>query len=99
MHYFTAEREKQQIKNAFQPYVPVAVVDQILHNIDNLGLGGDKPELTVLFSDIRGFTGIAEGLSPEALVQLLNDYLTQKNDKVFQQHGLLDKYIGDAIKG
>ncbi|HJW80726.1 MAG TPA: adenylate/guanylate cyclase domain-containing protein, partial [Acidiferrobacterales bacterium] len=97
VHYFTAEREKRQIKNAFQHYVPVAVVDQILHNIDNLGLGGDKRELTVLFSDIRGFTGIAEGLSPEALVQLLNDYLTQMTDKVFQHDGLLDKYIGDAI--
>ncbi|MEK7711873.1 MAG: adenylate/guanylate cyclase domain-containing protein [Pseudomonadota bacterium] len=97
VHYFTAEREKRQIKNAFQHYVPVAVVDQILHNIDNLGLGGEKRELTVLFSDIRGFTGIAEGLSPEALVQLLNDYLTQMTDKVFQHDGLLDKYIGDAI--
>ena len=97
LHYFTAEREKRQIKNAFQHYVPVAVVDQIMQNIDNLGLGGEKRELTVLFSDIRGFTGIAEGLSPEALVQLLNDYLTQMTDKVFQHDGLLDKYIGDAI--
>ena len=97
VHYFAAEREKRQIKHAFQHYVPVAVVDQILHNIDNLGLGGDKRELSVLFSDIRGFTGIAEGLSPEALVQLLNDYLTQMTDKVFQHDGLLDKYMGDAI--
>ena len=97
MHYFTAEREKRQIKNAFQHYVPVTVVDQILRNIDNLSLGGEKRELTVLFSDIRGFTGIAEGLSPEALVQLLNDYLTQMTDKVFKHNGLLDKYIGDAI--
>jgi len=97
VHYFTAEREKRQIKHAFQHYVPVAVVDQIMHNIDNLSLGGEKRELTVLFSDIRGFTGIAEDLSPEALVQLLNDYLTQMTDKVFQHDGLLDKYIGDAI--
>jgi adenylate cyclase len=95
--YFTAETEKRQIKGAFQHYVPMQVVEQIMKDIDNLSLGGEKRELTVLFSDIRGFASIAETLAPEELVKLLNVYLTQMTDKVFKHNGLLDKYIGDAI--
>lgn len=97
LKYFSTEKERRQIKGAFQRYVPAAVVDQIMGNIDNLSLGGDKRELTVLFSDLRDFTTVAETMSPEELVKLLNTYLTRMTDQVFEQHGLLDKYIGDAI--
>jgi len=95
--YFTTESEKRQIKSAFQHYVPAKLVDEITHDLSKLQLGGDKRELTVLFSDIRGFTSLAETLAPEDLVRLLNTYLTQMTDKVFLHDGLLDKYIGDAI--
>ena len=95
--YLGAERDKRQIKSAFAHYVPAAIVDEIAQSADSLALGGEKRELTVLFSDIRGFTGIAETLPPEKLVQLLNMYLTQMTEKVFAHDGLLDKYIGDAI--
>jgi adenylate cyclase len=95
--YFRTELEKRQIKSAFQFYVPAKVVDEIVRDVSKLRLGGDKRELTVLFSDIRGFTSMAETMRPEDLVTLLNSYLTQMTDKVFRNDGLLDKYIGDAV--
>jgi adenylate cyclase len=95
--YFVTETEKRQIKSAFQHYVPSKVVDEISNDITKLRLGGEKRELTVLFSDIRGFTSVAETIAPEELVKLLNIYLTQMTDNVFAHDGLLDKYIGDAI--
>jgi len=77
--------------------VSTSVVNEILRHPEQLKLGGDKKELTVLFSDIRGFTSISEGLSPEELVHLLNEYLTVMTDIVFKHEGTLDKYMGDAI--
>lgn len=95
--YLSAETGKRQIKSAFQHYVPPKVVDEIIQSVDRLRLGGEKRVLTVLFSDIRGFTSVSQSLAPEDLVQLLNVYLTEMTEKVFQYDGLLDKYIGDAI--
>ncbi|MDY6852771.1 MAG: adenylate/guanylate cyclase domain-containing protein, partial [Thermodesulfobacteriota bacterium] len=95
--YITEEREKRKIKGAFSSYVNPSVVNEMLKNPDMLKLGGDKRIATVLFSDIRGFTTISEKLDPEALVNLLNRYLTIMTDLVFKYDGLLDKYIGDAI--
>jgi len=97
LKYFSAEQDKRRIKHAFAHYVPSAVVEEIVRDVDRLALGGEKRELTVLFSDIRGFTSLAEAMPPERLVQLLNVYLTEMTDKVFAHEGLLDKYIGDAI--
>jgi adenylate cyclase len=69
----------------------------MLKDPTKLKLGGDKKDLTVLFSDIRGFTSISEKLPPEELVRLLNEYLTAMTNVVFKYEGLLDKYMGDAI--
>ncbi len=96
-HYLTEEREKKKIRGAFGYYVSDSVVNEMLKNPDKLKLGGDKKELSVLFSDIRGFTSISEAMEPEELVQLLNEYLTVMTNIVFKYEGTLDKYIGDAL--
>ncbi len=95
--YITEEREKKKIRGAFQYYLTASVINEMLKDPTKLKLGGDKKDLTVLFSDIRGFTTISEKLSPEDLVHLLNEYLTEMTNVVFKYDGLLDKYMGDAI--
>jgi len=91
----TEERDKRRIKNMFGTYVSPKVVEQILENPPELG-GVDK-ELTVFFSDIRGFTTLSESMTPQELVIILNKYLTAMTDIILEYEGTLDKYEGDAI--
>jgi len=95
--YRATKKEKQKIKEAFAKYVSTEVVDEVMKNPGQLKLGGAKKEITVFFSDIRGFTTISEGLTPERLVHLLNEYLSAMTEIVMKHKGLVDKYIGDAI--
>jgi adenylate cyclase len=95
--YISEEKEKKKIRGAFQYYLTASVINEMLKDPTKLKLGGDKKDLSVLFSDIRGFTTISEKLTPEELVSLLNEYLTAMTDIVFEYEGLLDKYMGDAI--
>lgn len=95
--YFTEERNKKQLKTTFGKYVSPAIVEEILAHPDNIELGGRKQEVTVFFSDVRGFTTISETLTPTQLGDLLNDYLTPMTEIIFENKGTLDKYIGDAI--
>jgi adenylate cyclase len=91
----TEEKDKRRIKDMFGKYVSDKVVDQILENPPELG-GVDK-DLTVFFSDIRGFTSLSEAMPPQELVNHLNLYLTAMTDLIMEYQGTLDKYVGDEI--
>ncbi len=91
------DRKGRYMKKAFSNYVSADLVAQIMKNPDSLKLGGEKREISILFSDIRGFTSLSEKLSPEDLVQVLNEYLNPMTLIVLEEKGTLDKYIGDAV--
>lgn len=95
--YFTEEKEKRQLRHAFSRYVSHTVVDKILMDPDSLKLGGTKRNLTVLFSDIKGFTSYSEKLDPQKLVAILNRYLDSMSEPILNYYGTIDKFIGDAI--
>ena len=95
--YATEEKNKRFIRTTFSHFVTKSVVDELLANPDKIKLGGEKKVCTVFFSDVAGFTTISEQLTPEELVHLLNEYLTQMTNIVFDYNGMLDKYEGDAI--
>jgi adenylate cyclase len=96
--FFSEEREKRRARETFSRFLAPAIVEDVLAKGGSVQLGGDKRVLTVLFSDIRGFTTISEKLDPHVLLELLNEYLTPMTDIVVSDHqGTLDKYIGDAI--
>jgi adenylate cyclase len=95
--YFVESRTKRQLTSLFGQYVPPELVEEMSRDPENYSMAGRKAELTVLFSDVRGFTTISEGLEPDQLAALMNEYLGAMTEIVRDNRGTLDKYIGDAI--
>ncbi|GJL86108.1 MAG: guanylate cyclase [Micavibrio sp.] len=95
--YLRTERERRQVRAAFGLYISPDFMKELTKDPDKLRLGGEIRDLTVMFSDIRRFTSISEGLAPEELIQLMNDFLTPMSDLVMQHRGTIDKYMGDAM--
>jgi adenylate cyclase len=95
--FFVESRTKRQFAELFGQYVPPELVDEMAKNPESYSMEGRNEELTVLFSDIRSFTTLSEGMDPKELAHLINTYLGAMTDIVRVQRGTLDKYIGDAI--
>ncbi|MFO1076980.1 MAG: adenylate/guanylate cyclase domain-containing protein [Planctomycetota bacterium] len=90
-------RQKRELRRAFQSYLAPEVLAEILRDPGALRLGGEQREVTLLFTDLKGFTGLAEHQAPQQLVAFLNDYFTRMCAPMLAERGVIDKFIGDAI--
>ena len=95
--YFFEGRLQKQMANLFGQYVPPQLVNKMAENPEKYGMQGQESDMTVLFSDIRGFTSISEKLTPVELTSYINEYFNTMTEIIMEQSGTLDKYIGDAI--
>ncbi|MCA9362941.1 CHASE2 domain-containing protein, partial [Candidatus Kaiserbacteria bacterium] len=97
LQYIFEANEKRFIRRGFEQYVAPSVVAELTSHPEKLTLGGEERNLSILFSDIRGFTTISEQLTPAQLMTQLNEYLEEMSEAVMDRKGLVDKYIGDAV--
>lgn len=95
--FFIESREKHQLADIFGQYIPPELVDEMGDAPAKFSLQGDSREMTVMFSDVRGFTTISESLEPEDLQRLMNEFLTSITKVIHQHRGTIDKYMGDAV--
>lgn len=95
--FLMSDRERQFVRRAFGQYLAPALVERLAGDPSALALGGQTRELTILFCDIRGFTSLSEGLDPQSLTRLLNNFLTPMTDVLLASGATIDKYIGDSI--
>ncbi len=95
--YAIETRRHQRLNNLFGQYVPPALVDEMQSESSDFGMSGESRQMTVLFSDIRGFTTLSEKLTPRQLTRLMNIYLSPMTEVIHEYRGTIDKYIGDAV--
>jgi len=95
--FLRTETERRHVRHAFGRYVAPAIVEQLAEHPERLSLGGELRNLTIMFSDIRSFTTISEGLDAHALTHFLNTYLTPMTDTILAHQGTVDKYMADGI--
>jgi len=97
INYMRTESQAKEVKEAFGMYLSPDVLSELTTDPDKLKLGGEMRELSVMFTDIRNFTTISENLTPEELINTMNDFLTPMSDVVMKSRGTIDKYMGDAM--
>lgn len=95
--FFSASQQKAKIKSIFDQYVPPAHIEEMLNHPDSLSLDGKRKAMSVLFSDIRGFTSLSEKLTATELKSLLNRYFSPITKTIFEHQGTIDKYVGDMV--
>ena len=95
--YGLLDKERRHIRRVFERYLAPAMVERVVASARAPQLGGEQRELTILFCDLRGFTGLSERLDPGALTRLVNDFLQAATDAILEHGGTVDKYVGDAI--
>jgi adenylate cyclase len=99
INYFREQKDRRRIRSAFSQYLSPALVEQLAQSPKKLVLGGEVRDMTIMFSDVRGFTTISESFKddPQGLTQLMNRFLTPMTNAIIERKGTIDKYIGDAI--
>jgi len=95
--YIQKEQKEKFIKNAFSSYLSKELMDEILNNPEKLKLGGEEKELSILFLDLRNFTSLAEKMTPQEVVSLINTLFSPFSEIIQKNKGMVDKYVGDAI--
>ena len=96
---FIARQKRKELRELLQRYVSYNVVEELMRHPEELKMGGSKKKVSVLFSDIQGFTELLASKDPEAIVRQLNEYLTEMSNIIFNYNGMVDKFVGDAVIG